>query len=255
MGFAINGISNNMSIFPSWKKSPKAEIPIQTVSSELDVPVKAEQGGTARRSHQIRNSMIAVLDFRNENRNEGRSWIRATQGQALQQVASQYEEMLSPITYNYEKKEISGMNINLNNTNHQVNMGVGKNGVLKFGLNDSEKKSFGEIQEAMLAKAANEEEESTVMRFMQIPDELLIRGQVRMAKSNLFSHKMELAQSGDMEAKNDIKALFERFGLARFLVQNMDDNNNFVTNLVSMNQREREAFLRLEEYVLGGNRI
>ena len=56
---------------------------------------QAEQEDAERRSHQIRNSMLSVLDFWNENRGEGHSWMQATQGQALQQVANRYEQMLS----------------------------------------------------------------------------------------------------------------------------------------------------------------
>ena len=146
------------------------------------------------------------------------------------------------------------MNINLNNTNHQVTIGKGANGVLKFGIEDSEKMSFDELQEVLVSKAADDERE-TATRFMQIPDEFLERGQARMAKSRIFQLKWELAKSGDMDARSDIKDLFGQFGLARFLTQNMNDSNNFVTNLASMNQRERLSFLRLEEYIMNGNSI
>jgi len=147
------------------------------------------------------------------------------------------------------------MNINLNNTNHQITVGKGANGVLKFGVDDSEKMSFDKLQETLVSKAADDEERETAMRFMQIPDKFLERGQARMAKSRIFQHKWELAKSGDMAARNDIKDLFGQFGLARFLTQNMNDSNNFVTNLLSMNQRERLSFLRLEEYIMNGNSI
>jgi len=56
---------------------------------------QAEQENTERKSHQIRNNMLSVLDFWNENRSEGRSWTQSTQGQALQQIANRYEQMLS----------------------------------------------------------------------------------------------------------------------------------------------------------------
>ncbi|MCL2189700.1 MAG: hypothetical protein FWC16_12055 [Defluviitaleaceae bacterium] len=147
------------------------------------------------------------------------------------------------------------MNITLNNTSHQVNASVGKNGVLKFSLGDSEKMSFSELQKTMNAKAVNNEERAAVANFMQFSDETILQGQARMAKSSLFNQKWALASAGDFNARDDIIALFERFGLSRFLTRNMNDGNNFVTNLVSMNHREREAFLRLEAYVLGGNRI
>ena len=147
------------------------------------------------------------------------------------------------------------MNINLNNTNHQITIGKGSNGILNFGIGDSEKMLFSELQEALISKAADDEERETAMQFMQIPDKFLERAQVRIAKSRIFQHKMELAKAGDMNARSDIKDLFGQFGLARFLTQNMNDSNNFVTNLVSMNQRERLSFLRLEEYIVNGNRI
>ena len=88
---------------------------------------------------------------------------------------------------------------------------------------------------------------------MQIPDIFIEQAQVRIAKTNIFNHKLELSKAGDMDARNDIINLFGRFGLARFLTQNMNDSNNFVTNLVSMNQRERQSFLRLEEYIMSGD--
>ena len=147
------------------------------------------------------------------------------------------------------------MNITLNNTNHQVTMGVGKNGVLKFALGNSEKMSFGELQDTMISKATSDEERESAKRFMQIPDKFIEQAQARVAKSRLFNLKLELANAGNMDARNDIINLFDRFGLSRFLTENMNDRNNFVTNLLSMNQRERLAFLELEDYILAGNRI
>jgi len=70
----------------------------QTISHENDLRSnlhQAEQEDAERRSHQIRNSMLAVLDFWNENRSEGRSWTQPLQGQALQNVSGRYEQMLS----------------------------------------------------------------------------------------------------------------------------------------------------------------
>ena len=147
------------------------------------------------------------------------------------------------------------MNITLNNTNHQVTMGVGNNGMLKFALGDSEKMSFDELQDEMVSKATSDEERESAMRFMQIPDKFIEQAQTRIAKTRLFNLKLELANFGHMESRNDIISMFDRFGLSRFLTENMNDRNNFVTNLLSMNQRERLAFLELEDYILNGNRI
>ena len=52
------------------------------------------QKAAERRSHQIKVNMISVLDFWNENREEGRSWTQPTQGQALQQMVSKFEQFL-----------------------------------------------------------------------------------------------------------------------------------------------------------------
>jgi len=147
------------------------------------------------------------------------------------------------------------MNVTLNNTNYQVNMGIGKNGVLKFNLGDFKKMSFSELQETMLSKTNDEEEQAEVMRFMQIPDKFIQRAEARLAKSRIFQHKWELAKAGDMDARRNVEDLFGRFGLARFLPRNMNDDNNFVTNLLSMSHGERQSFLRLEEYITNGNRF
>ena len=56
---------------------------------------RAEQEDAERRSHQIRVSMMSVLDFWNENNGEGRSWTQPVQGQALQNMLGRYEQMLS----------------------------------------------------------------------------------------------------------------------------------------------------------------
>lgn len=141
------------------------------------------------------------------------------------------------------------MTITLNNTNHQVTMGKGKNGMLKFAIDGSEKKSFKELQETMKEKATNDKERESAMRFMRIPDEILQQTAARLTKQRIFNKKWELAQAGNFDARNDLKGLFHKFGLDRFLTHNMSNTNNFVTNLLSMTQRERAAFIKLEEYV------
>ena len=147
------------------------------------------------------------------------------------------------------------MNVNINNNNHNISFGLGKGGILKASVDGSEKMSFEEVQEKLASKANNDEERDQAMNFMQLPEEFLQRGLARMTKSRIFDHKWELAKTGNIGAANDIKNLFSRFGLERFLTRNMDNNNNFVTNLVNMTQREREAFLKMEEYIFNGGRV
>lgn len=87
----------------------------------------------------------------------------------------------------------------------------------------------------------------------QMSDESMLRGMARMAKFNLFEHKANLTQAGDIRGRRELESLFNQFGLGRFLTRNLDETNNFVTNLVNMTPQEREALLRLEQFVLGGN--
>jgi len=68
---------------------------IQNQSNQQEAENATAQKATERTSHQIRVSMMSVLDFWNENQNEGRSWTQAIQGQAIQQMVGRYEQMLS----------------------------------------------------------------------------------------------------------------------------------------------------------------
>jgi len=57
---------------------------------------RAEQMDIEQRVHRVRVGMMSVLDFWNDNRNEGRSWTQPIQGQTIQRMAaSRYEQMLS----------------------------------------------------------------------------------------------------------------------------------------------------------------
>jgi len=144
------------------------------------------------------------------------------------------------------------MNVTINNANHQITTSLGKNGVLKFGLGDSQKMTFNELQGAISSKIDNDEERVEALRVFQLPDEILQRSLARTAKSNIFREKWELAKAGDMDSRNNLIDLFSSFGLERFLTRNMNDSNNFVTNILSMSPGEKAAFLRLEEYILSG---
>ena len=55
----------------------------------------AEQEDAERRSHHIRANINPVLDFWNENKSESRSWTQLTQSQAIKNMISRYEQMLS----------------------------------------------------------------------------------------------------------------------------------------------------------------
>jgi len=66
-----------------------------SASGQGEVENYLAERNVERRSQQIRANMMSVLDFWNENRNEGRSWLQATQGKAVQQIANRYEQMLS----------------------------------------------------------------------------------------------------------------------------------------------------------------
>ena len=146
------------------------------------------------------------------------------------------------------------MNVTVNNANHQIAMGVGKNGVFKAALDGNEKVPFGQFVNDLSAKVDSDEEWGAVLRIFQLPDEIIQRSAARQAKSRIFAEKWKLANAGNFEARNDIINLFPKFGLERLLQQNMNHSNNFVTNLTSLSQRERDDLLRLEEYLFGDNR-
>ncbi|MCL2203470.1 MAG: hypothetical protein FWB88_05990 [Defluviitaleaceae bacterium] len=145
---------------------------------------------------------------------------------------------------------MSNMNVTLNGVQQQISAKVGKNGILKFAVAGSQNIKFHELQGVLADKATNDAERAEALRLFQLSDEVVQQSLARTAKSRMFNLKAELANSGDMNARNEIIDLFSSFGLERFLTRNLNHNNNFVTNLVSMSPGERAAFLRLEEYIL-----